>query len=300
VEIVVANNDAQNLPIVASWNSLGGELLVCRLDELHPHPSYLRHRLTVSTAKITALAEQQGFPFQLPIVVTRDRIIIDGYARVELARQKGQLTISCVKFDLSETQALHWLLMARLPSSGLNHFCRILLALDLEDLLHAKARSNQQIGGKLKGWSNLTKAEIVHVRTEIAKVARASVGNITKVKQILAQIVKEIIEALRSGEVTIHWAWSLRNRATDDQLDALAHFRFYEGLMNDARQRALKRRKRGTHARYEADLLLARLNACDQRKLQTVKVETIKSHGRVILITEDLARDLGWEQMSIC
>jgi len=70
-----------------------------------------------------------------------------------------------------------------------------MLALDLEPDLTEKARANKQVGGQQKGWSNLTKAEQVHVRSKIAKAAAVSTGNVTKVKQLLESIVPEIREA---------------------------------------------------------------------------------------------------------
>lgn len=96
-----------------------------------------------------------------------------------------------------------------------------MLALDLEPELTEKARANKQIGDQQKGWSNLTKAEHVHVRSEIAKAAGVSAGNVTKVKQLIASCADELKEALSSGEVSIHWAWKLRDKGLEDQHDAL-------------------------------------------------------------------------------
>jgi len=53
-------------------------------------------------------------------------------------------------------------------SNGLNAFSRILLALELELDFKKKARSNQRSGGQAKGSSNLTEADRVDVRSEIA------------------------------------------------------------------------------------------------------------------------------------
>ncbi len=35
-----------------------GQLVTCRLDELHPHPSYVRHHLAVPASKLSALADR--------------------------------------------------------------------------------------------------------------------------------------------------------------------------------------------------------------------------------------------------
>ena len=68
----------------------------------------------------------------------------------------------------------------------------------------------------------------MHVRSKIAKAAAVSTGNVTKVKQLLEGIVPEIREALYGREVSIHWAWKLRNKGCEDQLDALGRRRFQE------------------------------------------------------------------------
>lgn len=93
-------------------------------------------------------------------------------------------------------------------------------------MLLEKARANKQLGGREKGWSNLTKAEQVHVRSEIAKAAAVCTGNVTKVKQLNETCVSEILTALYNDEISIHWAWKLRNENPEDQLDALGRFRF--------------------------------------------------------------------------
>jgi hypothetical protein len=87
----------------------------------------------------------------------------------------------------------------------------------------------------------LTKAEQVHVRSEIAKAAGVSTGNITKVKQLNDTCVSEIIAALYEDEVSIHWAWKLRNASFEDQRDALGRFRFERELLKDVRKLAARR-----------------------------------------------------------
>jgi hypothetical protein len=134
---------------------------------------------------LSALAALGNLAFREPIVVTSSQTIIDGYARFQLAQQQGRDTLPCLEYDLSEEDALRWLIQIHRPSWGLNSFGRILLALDLEPLLQEKARSNQQIGGRHKGLSSLTKAQKVDRRSELAEAAGVSSGNIRKVKQLI-------------------------------------------------------------------------------------------------------------------
>lgn len=122
------------------------KLITRPLDELHPHPSYARHCVTVPISKLSALAERSDLAFQEPIRITRDGIIIDGYARVELARQLGRTELLCLEYDLSETESLQEMLEAHQSSRGFNAFQRTVLALDLESEFQEQARSHQ------RGW----------------------------------------------------------------------------------------------------------------------------------------------------
>jgi hypothetical protein len=121
------------------------------LRELRPDPSYARYQLQVSASQLSSLAALRRLAFREPIVTTRNGIIIDGYARWELARRQGRQTIPCLEYDLTDEEALRWLIQSHRPSRGLNSNSRALLALDLEPRLQERARANQQAGGQNKG-----------------------------------------------------------------------------------------------------------------------------------------------------
>src|SRR5205823_2711631 len=70
-----------------------GQPVIRRLSELRHHASYVRLRLTVPASKLSALAEQGELAFREPLAITRERIVIDGYARWELARLKRRLVL---------------------------------------------------------------------------------------------------------------------------------------------------------------------------------------------------------------
>jgi len=179
-----------------SQNKCLGQIVSCDPQELRPHPSYARHGLSVSACKLASLRARGEQAFLEHIPITRDRIIIDGYAHWALAKELKRPILHCIEYDLSETEALEWLLQRHHRSTGLNDYARIMLALDLEPELTGIARANKQIGGQQKGLSNLTKAEQVHVRSEIARAAGVSAGNITKVKQLNKTCADELKKAL--------------------------------------------------------------------------------------------------------
>ena len=228
-------------------------------------------------------------------MITRDGIIIDGYARWQLAKELGRSFLNCIEYDLSEAKALELLLQKHRRSTGLNDYSRIILALDLEPELTEKARSNRQFGGQHKGWPNLTKAEQVHVRSEVAKAAGVSSGNVTKVKQLYATCVNELKEALSNDEISIHWAWKLRNENSEDQVDALARLRFEKGLKTEIRLLA-SRRRRQISVLQNANDLISRLSDLEAERLEAVPVIVLKGVEPTIFITEELARITGLEQ----
>jgi hypothetical protein len=113
-----------------------------RVAELRPHPSYIKHQLSVSASRLSALAALGGPAFREPIVITRNRTIIDGYVRFRLAQEQGRETLLCFEYELTEEEALRWLIQSHRPSWGLNAFSRVLLVLELEPFLQERALSS--------------------------------------------------------------------------------------------------------------------------------------------------------------
>ena len=268
-----------------------GQLVTCRLDELHPHPSYLRHHLTVSAAQLSALAERGDRAFQEPLVITRDGTILDGYARLELARLQGRATLSCIEYDLTESEALHRLLERHRRSNGLNAFSRTLLALDLEAGFKEKARSNQQAGGQNKGSSKLTEAERLDVRHEIAAVAGVCVGNVSKVKQLMTLARPQLSQGLLSGEISIHRAWLWSKQPPDKQLAELRRYRDHQAS-NKIKKLISRHRSKGMAVAVDPRSVLKRLAGLDFNELDSVNVTVVKGSGKAIHLTEGLLQSL--------
>ena len=243
------------------WKGFQGRLATCRVEELRPHPSYDRHRFTASPSKLSALAEREDVIWHEPLTITRGRTIIDGYCRWELARRRGRTTITFIEYDLSEEEALRWLLHKHRRVKGINAFCRILLALDLEPWLQEKARLHQIAGGVAKGSSELTEAQRLDVRSEIALAAGVSVGNVTKVKQLTTTACAEVQDALRNGEVSIHRAWLWREMSPENQRRELMLYRSQTGVKKAIRQLMTKHMSR-THGQGEASKSPAWLRVC--------------------------------------
>lgn len=274
-------------------NDIQGQLITCRVDELQPHPGCIRHHIEIPTLKLSPLVELGDLAFREPLLITKDRTILDGYARWTLARQRGRLTLPCIEYDLSEAEGLYWLLQKHRRSNGLNAFSRVLLALELEPWFREQARSNQRAGGQNRGSPKLTEADKVDVRSKIADAAGVSAGNVSKVKQLAANAPPAILQALREGETSIHRA-SVWLRVPHNQLDQL---RLHKNLRGITRKiDSLLQAHRASHGSSDADLDIQRIGsalaAMGPQRRATVLVTIVNLPGDVLLLSTGLLHAL--------
>jgi hypothetical protein len=275
---------------------------LCRLSELRHHPSYAHLGFSVPAARLSVLGDQDELMFREPLAITRDRIVVDGYARLELARLQGRQFLPCVEYDLTEEEALRWLLQKQRRFSGMNDFCRILLAMELEPSLRIKALSNQRFGGRMKGSSNLTEDAVVDVRAEIAAAAGVSVGNVTKVRQLVNIGHPELRDALRDGEVSIHRAWRWIKESPGQQIDALKTYQAARGVNQSIRNLISQHKKNQTPTAPNLGSLVRRLSELKPYDRNSVMVSVIQVPGKMIFVTEELIQSLPpyQESMAIC
>jgi hypothetical protein len=274
-------------------NDPRGEFVTRRLDELHRHPSYARHHFTVPASKLSVLAERGGLAFREPLVITQDCTIVDGYARLELARLTGRQTLQCIEYELTEAEALHLLLERHRRSDGLSAFSRVLLALDLEPSLREKALSNQRAGGHDKGSSKLTEAGRVDVRLGIAKAAGVCAGNVTKVKRLLTTAHPKVLEALRGGEIRIDRAWRWSKEPSEKQVEMLRVFRSKRGIGKAIRNLISRHNPRCVAAVSDLESLLRVLSSHDSTELRSVSVSVVKASGKAVYVTEELVQAIA-------
>jgi hypothetical protein len=141
----------------------------------------------------------------------------------------------CLQYDITEQEALQLLIQTHRRSQGLNDFRRIELALDLEHRFKDQAFLNRREGGRLKALSTLTEAEKVDSRRAIAQLAHVSVGNVHKVKYILANSCSALREAASTGEISINLAEKWSHDAESKQQENLRLVRISRGLKKKAR-----------------------------------------------------------------
>jgi hypothetical protein len=246
----------------------------------------------VDPRKLAALTERGDQAFFDPIVISHERIVIDGYARWELAKRTERRMLPCFQRELSSEDALEELIRTHCASFALTDFVRIELALDLEPHFQEKALMNQQAGGQGKGLSKLTIAERVNTRQEIARAAGVSSGNVRKVKNILAHACTTLVEAARTKEVSINLAdkWCLEPE--QQQLENLRIMRIERGIKRKARNYVaahLARQLTSPQDRQAIKLSdLVRLLS----DAGPIDVEIVDAPGRTILATKELIDSL--------
>ena len=187
---------------------------------LRPHPTYQALCGPIAATRARRVAQQRG-PIRAPLVTTSDGTILDGHARWQVALDRQQSSLPCLEYDVTDEEALQIVIQQHRASEGLDAFCRIVMALELEPFFKACSRRSRPETGARTLSSNLTNAERRDVRKAIASVAGVATGNVTKVKQLLNSVVPEVRERLVRGEVRIHRAWQWRTLTPKAQRDAL-------------------------------------------------------------------------------
>jgi hypothetical protein len=260
-------------------------------NELRKHPAYAELQLSVSPPQFASIKRLGESAFKDPLLVTRQGVIIDGYARKEYADSLGISTLLCVELDVSEEEALRVILNKHRRSAGWNDYNRIRMAARLKDVVRRRARANQQAGGHLKGSSKLTEA---NVRKEIATAAGVCEGNVTKVDQ-LCNADPEVLKALATGEIRIHRAWLWRQLARQQQRERLRQHRLRE-LKREVCTLVHKHRAR-TEAEMKslmtADLGhliqgLSTLRLSDSADSESIPILRIDAPGPIVFLTTEL------------
>jgi hypothetical protein len=264
--------------------------------DLRPWPGFEDVRRPLAAQKLFAMAESGEAVFREPILVTQGGIILDGHARWVLAQQQRRETIECIEHTFrTEVDELQFLLLRHTSHAGsLTPFSRIVLARDLMPVFRVRARENQRtrVGGQLQ--STLTQGEPFNVRQEIANLAQVSVGNVTKVAQILDSAIPELIDALREGEISIHRANIWSKLASRAQRSAI----FEWGSQRDVRKtirRMVSKHVSNAAAPLTAAQIIRSLAKATDDDLGNIGVSIIKQQGRHLVVTNDLVASLQVE-----
>jgi hypothetical protein len=226
---------------------------------------------------------KQPEPIGEPLLTTPAGMIIDGYARWRVAKDRLQPTLPCIQHDLSDEEALRAVIRHHKGSTGLNAFCRILLALELEPFLRASGVQPPDAS------SNLTSIRHRDVRPDIARAAEVCTGNVTKARQVLETAIPEVIDALVRGDLRIHRACEWRTQAKEVQRQSL-----WQWLHLGAMRKQIARRVRAhvkdakqepTELGAGTDVIVRRLGLQD---VDGIIVAVLDLPGKAVVLTRDL------------
>ena len=142
----------------------------------------------------------------------------------------------------------------------------------------------------------MTEGERLDVRSEVARAAGVSTGNVTKVKQIMKTPNPKITEALRANQISIHKAWQWRQLSPEGQLRELELYLGQRGT-----NKVIRRLIRGHIAKHSrvppdqpnlGDLLRCR-PMHETGELASIRVVVIDAPENIAFLTKGALRILG-------
>ena len=202
-----------------------------------------------------------------------------------------QPSLPCLEYDVTDAEALQIVIQQHRTSEGLNAFCRIVMALELEPFFKACSRRSRLETGARTLSSNLTNAEHRDVRKAIASVAGVATGNVTKVKQLLGGVVPAVRERLVRGEVRIHRAWQWRTLSPREQRDALWEH-LHRGAIKTTIARMVKAHADAGAGARPPDVAAAVLGGLARLDASDISVAVLDVPGRAVVVTRACYEEL--------
>jgi hypothetical protein len=299
-----ADGHSQHSPLSNRSDHQTKRIVAWQVRDLKPHSSYAQLGIKIPAYRLNELLELGEDAFIFPLFITSTGIVIDGYARLEIARLQGRETVMCVEFDIPEEEALRRLILCHRRLAGLPAFSRVKLAVPLAKSLKEKALQHQQNGGKNKGSSKLTEAQRIDVRKKIAAIIGISVGTLSHASDVLKNGEREVLQALHNGQVKIDRAWRWSKQSKMRQRENLRLYCRRRGMERVAKKLIAKQLKRFKSKRLPAHRwksvssseIVGRLGCLPPEVLRAVDVIFIKAPAPILAISEDIAQRAGFRE----
>lgn len=222
-----------------------------------------------------------------PILVTTDGIVMAGFGHLKTALDAKQADVTCFERALSEDEALEFTLSQHCARTNWNAFNRICIALKLEPALKRKAMANLAAICNQNDLANLPRAEHIDVRMEIGRAAGVGARNVGKVKEILKSAHPRVIDALRTGKLSINKAAELCVLSRAEQMDQ---------FFDEASKRALSELIKQSIVRPKINALeldtITTLEAILQKERQqpgSIEVRLNRSPRTIVLFGSELS-----------
>ena len=149
-------------------------------------------------------------------------ILIDGHNRYEICTRLGLPFEVVVKEFAGRDEVVLWMCVNQLGRRNINIYDRGLLALRMKGIVEAKAKANHlaNAGDKTsEAARQKSDAPLEKIRTdkEVAKLAEISHDTIRKIEKINAIGSPDLVQAVRSGDISINLASDLATLEKDKQ-----------------------------------------------------------------------------------
>jgi hypothetical protein len=278
--------DVQLLPIGIGNGPKEGRPVTRLLAQLRPH----RALDAIGWTDINEINEATRRRFQLvpeTIVITTNGIILSGTSSWHSAISEGREHISCTEYDLDKDECIQYILASHRTHSKWNSFVLVRLALTLEPYFQQKALDNMRTGGKCKGSTNLSKADRIEVRREIADAAGTGTGNVDKVKAILRSAHPNLIAALQNGSLRIHRAWKWCKLSKSQQKEEFASYE-----EERTRRKILREFGGQSQASFDQRQILEALQLFETRHPGQIMIRRSAKQGTVVILGQDLVEEI--------
>ncbi|MDB5911186.1 MAG: hypothetical protein JWP34_5303 [Massilia sp.] len=131
--------------------------------------------------------------------------LLDGHNRYEICQKHGIAFTTFEKAGLTtKVDVKIWMIQNQMGKRNATDFARTALALKLKPLLEQRARERMQ-AGKVDPTQNSAEG-VGETRQAVAKVAGVSHDTVRKVEKIIENASAEVIEQVRTGEISINAA----------------------------------------------------------------------------------------------
>src|SRR5450830_635214 len=155
------------------------------------------------------------------LVVWND-VLIDGHNRYEICCKHGLefKTVRNTRFTSMEEVFL-WMIDNQLGRRSVTDFQRGMLALRKRDIMAARTR-DQAAAPSDANAETPAPSSVFKTREDIAKVAGISSNTIGQIEKIQKTAAPELVEAVRTGTISINAAAAVASLPSDEQVNAVA------------------------------------------------------------------------------
>ena len=273
-----------------------GRAVLRLAGELRIHPALKQMGFSGPIGEINQLAKVGSPTVAEPVLITQNGTILAGFERWRLALSGAgpAQEIHCIEYAIEEEGSLAFILCHHRIRPQWNRFVLISLALTLEPVLHKRALDNMQAGGKLKGSAILPKAERIDVRAQIANLAGVGARYVSDVKAILPAAHPRIIEALRSGALSIPQGKDLIKIPKQKQWE-----RFKQQIEDGGIDKVIRTclRTDDADARPDVGGLLKSLLEQETQDPGSIVLRALRVKGAVVLVLQDVSQRLVLQRL---